>query len=343
MDFQNQIIFFLSALGAFNGFLLSFYFALKTKKKKFSNYFLALLLLMLSIRIAKSVFFYFNPQLANIFIQIGLSACILIGPFLFLYLKSYTNEGKVNWKIHVIPFLAGITILGILYPYVEHRTIWSKWIVKGIYLQLLVYIVLSFKFVKPIFKKVKAKESLKNIDLWLLSIYFGNIIILLTYVIGAYTSYIAGALSFSFVLYLIILLFVFKSNKESTFFNDKEKYKNKEIDQEILKQIEHKLSMIIEKEVFLNPNLTIIDVAKEINISKHTLSQYLNEKLDKSFSTYINEFRIEKSKKLLETKNNYSIESVGYESGFNSKSTFYTTFKKLAGQTPAEYRKSKVF
>ena len=86
MNFANQIIFFFSALGAFNGFLLSLYFALVAKKRKFSNYFLAFLLLVLSIRIIKSVFFYFNRDLSNIFIQIGLSACTLIGQFLFLYI-----------------------------------------------------------------------------------------------------------------------------------------------------------------------------------------------------------------------------------------------------------------
>ncbi len=340
MTLSNQLLFFFSALGAFNGFILSLYFALNAKKKKFSNYFLALLLLMLSIRIIKSVFFYFNPQLANIFIQIGLSACILIGPFLFLYLKAYTNNGKSNWAIHVIPYLAGITILGFLYPYVEHRAIWSRWIVKGIYFQWLFYIVLSFKYLKPITRKFKEKESFKNIDIWLLSIYFGVIFIWLAYSIGAYTSYIVGALSFSFILYLIVLLFIFRNKKESTFFQEKEKYKNKEIDQETLEQIEQALSIIVEKQLFLNPNLTLAETAKELNLSKHTLSQYLNEKLGKSFSNFINEYRIEKAKELIQTENNYTIEGLGYDSGFNSKSTFFTTFKKLTGKTPAEYQKS---
>ena len=60
----NQLLFFFSALGAFNGFLLALYVAFHAKKKIFANYFLALLLLVLSIRIIKSVFFYFNPQLS---------------------------------------------------------------------------------------------------------------------------------------------------------------------------------------------------------------------------------------------------------------------------------------
>ncbi len=339
MTFSNQMLFFFSALGAFNCFIIALYFALNAKGKKFSNYFLSLLLLMLSIRIIKSVFFYFNPQLANIFIQIGLSSCILIGPFLFLYLKSFTTNSKQNWAIHTIPFIAGITILGFFYPYVEHREIWSRWIVKGIYFQWLIYICLSFPYIQPVIKKYKEKESFKNIDVWLISIYVGVTCIWMAYSFGTYASYIVGALSFSFILYLIVLLLVFRNRKGLTLFQEKEKYKNKGIDRESLRQIEEAISLIATKELFLNPNLTLSETAEELNISTHLLSQYLNEKLGKSFTILINEYRIEKAKELLQSNNNYTIEGLGYNSGFNSKSTFFTTFKRITGKTPSEYQK----
>ncbi len=339
MPSSDQFLFFFSAIGAFNGFVLALYFALMATRKIFSNYFLAWLLLVLSIRIIKSVFFYFNDDLSNIFIQIGLSACILIGPFLFLYFKSQLNKEKSNWAIHIIPFVAGITILGYLYPYVEHRAIWSRWIVKGIYFQWLIYIIATGRYIRPIFRKLKDRKPLKNLDVWLLSIYIGVSIIWLAYKIAAYTSYIVGALSFSFVLYLIILLLFFRNMKESTFFQEKEKYKNKEIDQDAIPQIAMAVSQIVEKELFLNPNFTLDEAAKQLKIPKHTLSQYLNEKLNTSFTNFINENRIETAKKLLQTKNNYSIEGLGFDSGFNSKSTFFTTFKKNTGMTPAEYQK----
>lgn len=120
--------------------------------------------------------------------------------------------------------------------------------------------------------------------------------------------------------------------------NFKEKYKNKSIDQEVVNHIEQSLAIVAQKELFLNPNLTLTEVAKEFRVSKHTLSQYLNETLNKSFSTYLNEFRVEKAKELLQTQKNYTIETLGYESGFNSKSTFYAIFKKNTGLTPAQYR-----
>jgi AraC-like DNA-binding protein len=334
---SNQMLFFFSALGAFNGFILSIYFAINTKKKNFSNYYLSLLLLVLSIRIIKSVFFYFNPQLSNFFIQAGLSACILIGPFLFLFLKAHANNEKVNWMIHVLPFLSGITILGTIYPYVEHQHVWGRWIVPGIYAQWFIYIGLSFQYILPIFKK--GIRKITKIEGWLLSIYVGVLLIWLAYWTANYTSYIVGALSFSFVLYLNILLLVFKKSKDASFFQEKEKYKNKEIDQETIGQLKKKLPVIAEKELFLNPNLTLEETAKELRVTRHILSQYLNEVLGKSFSSFINEYRIEKAKSLLETQNNFTIESLGYESGFNSKSTFFTTFKKLTDKTPLEYQK----
>ena len=336
----NQLLFFFSALGAFNGFLLSLYFAIHAKKKVFTNYYLSLLLLVLSIRIIKSVFFYFHPDLSNIFIQIGLSACVLIGPFLFLYLKSYTEDKKPNWIIHVIPYVAMITILGFFYPYVEYRSLWTQWIIKAIHAQWAAYLILSLKYLQPIIQKLKAKENLRKIDIWLLSIYFGVTLIWLAYTTSAYTSYMAGALSFTFILYIIILLLIFGNSKEASFFQEKEKYKNKEIDKKTLDIIAQKLSIITEKELFLNPNFTLEEAAKELKVTKHILSQYVNEILGKSFSNLIKEYRIEKAKKLLETEKNYTIESLGYDSGFNSKSTFFTAFKEITGLTPAAYQKS---
>ncbi len=335
----NQMLFFFSALGAFNGFVLSVYFALNANKKKFSNYFLAFLLLTLSIRIIKSVFFHFNPHLSNVFIQIGLSACILIGPFLFLYVKSQTNNEKVNWSVHIIPYLTGITILGLIYPYVEHQEIWSQWIVSSIYFQWFFYIAVSIQYILPIFNKLIKKENLQNKDVWLLSIYVGVAVIWLAYCIAAYTSYIVGALSFTFVLYLIILLLAFKNKQSSTFFEEKARYKNKNLDAVTIQDIEQKIVLIKDKKLFLNPNLTLDETANELKISKHILSQYLNERLGKSFTNFINEYRIEKAKELLQSPNNYTIEGLGYDSGFNSKSSFFSTFKKITGKTPSEYQK----
>jgi AraC-like DNA-binding protein len=342
LNSSNQILFFFSAIGAFNGFILAFYFFYTAYKKRFSNYFLGFLLLALSIRITKSLFFHFNSALSDAFIQVGLSACILIGPFLYLYLKKQNANITKNWAWHIFPYLIGITILGVLLPYSKHWRLWSGWIVKGIYLQWLLYIVSSFIYVKEIFKTVfNKKEKLKNISLWQLSVYLGVALIWVAYSTVSYTSYIVGALSFSFVIYLVALLLVFRTNKNTTFFEEKVRYERKKLDSNLLNEMEHKLSFITEKKLFLNPQLTLSETAKELNVTAHTLSQVINEKYNKSFNGYINELRIESAKMLLISNKNFTIEGVGYESGFNSKSSFFTVFKKMTGQTPAEYQKTQ--
>ncbi len=344
MDLQQQLIFLFSALGGFNGLFLSLYFAFFSKQKKSSNYFLSALLLVLSIRIIKSVFFYFNNDLSQIFIQTGLSACVLIGPFLYLYLiAAFRKKTSKNWWLHVVPVAIIVIALSYAYPYWEYRRIWAMFIVKGIYVQWLIYILLSGILLKPILKKLFVCDSkLKDVEVWMISIFIGITLIWLGYNIGSYTSYIVGAVSFSFVFYLLVLFWVFKRKKYTMFFDDPVKYANKRIeDVEAIafqKQLHH---LVTERQLYKNSNIKLSDIAKQLQVPPHYLSQFLNDNLGKSFSLFINEYRIEEAKRLLSGKSKYTTEAIGYECGFNSKSTFFTTFKKIAGVTPAQFKNAQ--
>lgn len=94
---------------------------------------------------------------------------------------------------------------------------------------------------------------------------------------------------------------------------------------------------------FLHPKYTLQNLANDIGIGVSTLSLIINNNAHKTFIDYINEMRIEQSKKLLvdDKYTNYTIVSIGLESGFNSKSTFYNVFKKHVGCTPLAYKNSK--
>lgn len=102
--------------------------------------------------------------------------------------------------------------------------------------------------------------------------------------------------------------------------------------------------LLIKNKGFLNPNLTLDIVAKKINVSKSHLSKIINSELDSSFTDYINGLRIEQTKNYLENTqfSNYTLEAIGLEAGFNSKSTFNKAFKKHTGLTPSEYKKTKI-
>ena len=72
----------------------------------------------------------------------------------------------------------------------------------------------------------------------------------------------------------------------------------------------------------------------------YLVSQAINEGLKRNFYDLINGYRVEEAKQLLvDSKNmNFTILSIGFEAGFNSKTTFNTVFKKFTGSTPTEYR-----
>jgi AraC-like DNA-binding protein len=92
---------------------------------------------------------------------------------------------------------------------------------------------------------------------------------------------------------------------------------------------------------YLNPELTITEVASKLNVSVKYLSQVINESLGKNFYDFINSYRIEEAKQQLknEAESRKTILEVLYESGFNSKSAFNSAFKKHTGFTPTEFRK----
>lgn len=93
--------------------------------------------------------------------------------------------------------------------------------------------------------------------------------------------------------------------------------------------------------LFLNPDLKIADVSKAISVTQKTISFAINENLNTNFYHFVNRFRIEEAKYLLsEDKNKrFSIEGIGHNAGFNTRSSFYSSFKKYTGLTPSEYRK----
>ena len=102
------------------------------------------------------------------------------------------------------------------------------------------------------------------------------------------------------------------------------------------------------EEAFLNPSLTIFDLAKGLNITSIELSLFLNKEPHKNFFDYINEYKIEKAKQILQDpdKKSLTILEILYEVGFNSKSSFNTAFKKFTKKNtytiPRKHSKIKV-
>lgn len=342
MNINNQILFFLSALGVFNSVVLSFYFLFFKQNKAKSDLFLGLLLLSLSIRIGKSVFYNFNPQLSKTYLQIGLSACFLIGPLLYFYVRSILQNLNYSFaKYSLVLLVVIISVFGILFPYKENPALWRGIIYYFINIQWLIFIVLSIYESRQIFKKLlNNRNQISYHETWILSVIIGVLAIWLSYTLAKYTSYISGSLAFSFSFYISFLLLYYVKNKTLISSNNKEKYINK-IDENVVKEIQEQINTLFEtRKIYTNPELTLSILAKELNIRPQLLSQFINDNLNKSFTQFINEYRIDEAKRLLKESTQFKIDAVGFESGFNSTSTFYSSFKKITGTTPSNYQKS---
>ncbi|NUN08923.1 MAG: AraC family transcriptional regulator [Ignavibacteriaceae bacterium] len=94
---------------------------------------------------------------------------------------------------------------------------------------------------------------------------------------------------------------------------------------------------LIRSKVYLDPNLTIDNLAKKVHIPSRKISIVINHLYNKNFHTFINDFRISEAKKLLKTPGNSNIEDIYGKVGFNSRSTFNRVFKSGTGKSPSDY------
>lgn len=120
------------------------------------------------------------------------------------------------------------------------------------------------------------------------------------------------------------------------------KYRRTNVSKEQAVKIEENLiQVMLNDKLYLNPTLTLSDLAESVNITTNQLSQILNEFIGNNFYDYVNKYRLDY---FLEIRNspkckNFTILALAYESGFNSKTTFNAFFKKTLKKSPSEYFK----
>jgi AraC-like DNA-binding protein len=121
------------------------------------------------------------------------------------------------------------------------------------------------------------------------------------------------------------------------------KYKKSALSPEKIQSLKSTLEQLIEQTTcYRNSKLTIGELATELDISINSLSQVINSAFGINFNEWINHYRIDEAKELLRTlpPQQGIILAIGLTVGFNSSATFYSTFKKITGTTPSQYRQT---
>ena len=98
--------------------------------------------------------------------------------------------------------------------------------------------------------------------------------------------------------------------------------------------------LMMEQEIYHDPALSLHQVALQMDVNRSYLLQAVNRCTGVSFSTFINEFRVKEAVRMMSDPKlqNYSIEGIALDTGFNDRSTFYRVFKKTTGFSPTTFR-----
>ncbi|MEL6322939.1 MAG: helix-turn-helix domain-containing protein [Pseudomonadota bacterium] len=95
-----------------------------------------------------------------------------------------------------------------------------------------------------------------------------------------------------------------------------------------------------ENRLYRDPLLNLSGLSRQARVPEHTISQVLNQHLGLSFYDFVNQYRIDEARKLLASETS-TVLDIALDVGYNSKSTFYTAFRKVVGQTPTEFRRAR--
>lgn len=341
-DYFNDILLIFSSIGVINCFIAAIYLLFSSRfKNRTPVKLLALFLLMQVIRIGKSVIFYFYPGMSDLFINIGITGFAAVGPLFYLTVITVEDENKRLRWVDYLHFIPAIVYLANANSFLHHGN--PLWVVvyRFILLQMLLYFLLSFDKIKK-----ASKEITINLEsLFLPEILNGSFVIWLSYFIDSVYKgypYVVNPLVFTFVFYFLIYKVIIGSKVLGM--NNFIKYKNINLDENLLKQyVERIIKVMQDENVYLNNQLTLTELAKMVSLSPQILSYVINNHFSLNFSDFINSYRIKAAQQKLNDPEykNLTISSIAFECGFNSISVFNNAFKKFTGMTPSDFRSNQ--
>lgn len=273
---------------------------------------------------------------------------LLFGPLLYWSIRANLGLEIKNIGWHLIPFFIAVTF----YSMALNNTT-SSANLQGMYqttswatpLSLFTYIIIILTGRKAFKPAEDARFEL--LTLIYMSFLFITIIATMIYLCDIMEIDMGiNYLFFTHALLLFVTIFILryfyistKTAPQSTL--KAPSYINSPINDERADVYIQKIHQYFEaSQVFLRPDLSLNVLANELDIPKHYFSQLFNVHMGKSFYQYVAEHRVAYATKRMKKEDiTIKIESLAYECGFNSKTSFNKYFKSIVGCTPIEYLK----
>jgi AraC-like DNA-binding protein len=350
----------LNFAAAFQAMLLGHRLFWNKVPQQVPNRLLALLLVTFTVNILNSVInftgfrstFFFFEDFSN-------AATLLIGPTLYLYMVIVTGQSKPRRRMlyHYLPF-ALYGSYGLLYHLVpnpisiEINDLVSNVMFLLLNAQIITYVSLSFltlrkhdKHIHNLFSNIE-QVSFQWISKTLIAFTVIYILVISTAVIEQLITPVNDIIKLNFVLIWSFQIFylAYKSLGKT---NPIEKLPDTDVNNPVLKssQIQEYMKQAREQmeveSMYINPNLTLSDLATSIGVSSRYLSEAINQDTGSSFFDFVNAYRVKKVQDYLKDTEfeHLTLLGIASECGFQSSSTFNTAFKKHSGLTPSLYRK----
>jgi AraC-like DNA-binding protein len=376
-----QVTGLLFVLIIFQLLLLSFFLFIQQKGKRVSNtllgtFFLSICLNLADVFLLRQGIYFAHPALA------GWGSCLplLFGPLLYFFTQSVVyKDFSISLKswLQFLPFVIFFLLTEIFYlrlPYekqekiltdlsLQHMAIAFSFVSVIIFMQFLFYAIASLRLIalyKNATNQLFSDPGQTNVS-WLYSTNLFFILIMLAATLNTVLAQTNFAryylLAFNLVV-LAVLVFVIKillkalqqpgylsftGQQDLPGFPVTETNTTVAENTEKEKIVQTAVAYMKSHKPYLEPELTLVQLAAQLSIKPRILSQAINSVLQQNFFDFINHYRIEEATRMLTNPEDKKITilEVLYGVGFNSKSSFNTLFKKYVGLTPTEFRKKQ--
>lgn len=284
---------------------------------------------------------------------------LVYGPLFYFLILGIKNRYLKRYALalHLIPFIGFFIVYFFLLFNVNFRTSYLRIFLKILYsaipLSFLGYIIASiFKKSKIINNQksfINTKEFVNTMGMFLLFIaIFFNVV---RFTGGNVNNNPARIIVYSTMLAVVLYIFKYlvrrmteirvfpiETTSKTPQSKNEDKYTKVKITAEQLDEYEEKLyTFMNESKVFLDTELSLIKLSKELKIPKYHLTQLFSLRIGKNFNQFVNSYRVNFACTILSENKDIKIEDLIYQCGFNSKSSFNRHFKIVVGITPSEY------
>lgn len=298
---------------------------------------------------------------------------LLHGVFLYFYVASVTDQiPSKPWAIgiHFVPailfniylvlnffFLSSEDQLKVLENKGAGHEVFMTALVVGVMISGVMYVLWSIFLLRKHRKNILDQFSeLEKVNLrWLRFLIYGLGILWGIIIFSQKEEYI-----FTGVVIFVILMGFFGIQQIDIFkkrdinrsgkvhgtkqFDEKRKYAKSGLNHVTSSKLYEELIQLIEdKAIYKLQGLSIGDLATMLDTHPNYLSQVINERTGKPFYDFINTYRVEALKTLMDDPQSaqFTLLSLAYDCGFNSKSSFNRYFKKVTGYTPSQYQNAQ--